>query len=151
MSRRWWMFLLTAVLSTMPGCAVDSTREVAEYRRVIDLPDRLEDRDPAHPLTLPEALWLANRLNERLDIEGENYLQALIERRRAAAAFQPTVDLSPVYAMRDRTNGGGSDNNGNSSNNSNTFDVPLGVEISRARWPMANWGCVPMPRMPGSC
>ena len=29
--------------------------------------------------------------------------------------------------------------------------LPLGVSRSRARWPMANCGCEPMPMSPGSC
>ncbi len=117
------------------GCAVDQKKEVATYRKVIDIPTTAPAADftSGQPLTLRRALLLANASNEQLSIEGENYLQSLIERRRAVAAFLPTVSLAPRYTIRDRTSGGGNDDNDNNDNNGGasgssqreTFDVPV--------------------------
>jgi outer membrane protein TolC len=59
---------------------------------------------------LPEALYLANAQNERLSIEGENYLQAIINRKRAVAAFLPTVNLSSTYALNENVGESGKPN-----------------------------------------
>jgi outer membrane protein TolC len=56
-------------------------------------------------LTLWEALDIANRQNERLSIEGENYLQAIIEKRRVLATLLPQLSLSPSYFRGERTGG----------------------------------------------
>src|SRR5690606_20737704 len=55
-----------------------------------------------HPLPLRDAMLLANAHNEQLAIEGENFLQALINKQRAVAAFLPTVDMAYSYSFRDR-------------------------------------------------
>jgi outer membrane protein TolC len=85
------------------ACAVDQNREVAIYRQVIDQPagtqpSTLPSTRPAAdaPLSLRDALLLANLLNETLAHQGETYLQALIAENRAAAAFMPTVSLAPA-------------------------------------------------------
>ena len=102
--RRGRLFLpLTAllVLSATLGCAVDQKKEVARYEEVLRANLLASESEfsptpaPGESLTLRQALDLANRRNEQLAIEGENYLQALIERKRAASAFLPTVTLIP--------------------------------------------------------
>ena len=114
------------------GCAVDQKKEVATYRKVVDIPTAVPATDftSGQPLTLQRALLLANASNEQLSIEGENYLQSLIERRRAVAAFLPTVSLAPRYVFRERTasgGGGDEDERGGSSQEHRTFDLPVGT------------------------
>jgi outer membrane protein len=125
--RRSVMFVLVLVAG---GCAVDQKKEVATYQNVLRA--NLLSNDPAfaqgQPLTLRQALDLANRQNERLAVEGENYLQALIERKRAAAAFLPTVSLVPTYSFRENANTGSSGNS--SSAQTTTLDVPAHGEIN---------------------
>jgi len=94
--------MLCATALGCGGCAVDEAAEVAEYRTVLG-----EAPVPAatsmEPLTVQESMRLASVFNEALDIEGEEYVQALIERRRAAAAFLPTIALAPSYQFREGT------------------------------------------------
>ncbi len=133
---------LVALAVLIGGCAVDQKKEVAQYRALIDIPttapvedftgDVTGDFTPGQPLTVRGAMLLANALNEQLSIEGENYLQSLIDRRRAVAAFLPTVSLAPRYTRRDGAAGGGGnglgDNNIGSGGNSSqreAFDVPV--------------------------
>jgi outer membrane protein TolC len=88
---------------------VDQQKEVGKYRRVLESDARTElaaDYQPGETLTLQRALLLANRDNERLAIAGENYLQALIEKDRAASSFLPTVALEPSYTVADRAGAG---------------------------------------------
>jgi outer membrane protein len=128
---RWPLLMIAAVvLFVVAGCAVDQKKEVATYRKVVDIPTTAPAADFAsgQPLTLRRALLLANASNEQLSIEGENYLQSLIERRRAVAAFLPTVSLAPRYVFRERTGGGGGgdeDDRGGSSSEHRTLDVPV--------------------------
>src|SRR5215213_493760 len=95
------------VLSATSGCRVDQKKEVAHYEQVLRANLLASENEfaatptPGQSLTLRQALDLANRRNEQLAIEGENYLQALIDRKRAAAAFLPTVTLIPSYAFRE--------------------------------------------------
>src|SRR5687767_12579439 len=123
--RRGRFFLpLTAllVLSATSGCAVDQKKEVARYEEVLraNLLAQEKEFTPGEPLTLRQALDLANRQNERLAIEGENYLQALIERKRAAAAFLPTVSLVPTYSFRETVDTGGANDDGGGGSNASS-------------------------------
>jgi outer membrane protein TolC len=131
LGRRRLFLPLTAlfVLVSTTGCAVDQKKEVARYEEVLRANLLAQEKQfaPGEPLTLRQALDLANRQNEKLAIEGENYLQAMIERKRAASAFLPTVSLAPSYAFRESVNtGGGNDDGGggsNASSNDRTFNV----------------------------
>ena len=100
----WLIGLVPALF--ISGCAVDQAREVKIYREVLDGPDTavVESFHPEAPLTLAESLRLANAHNERLAIAGENYLQTLIDKDRAFAAFLPTISLSPVFMRQEKTN-----------------------------------------------
>lgn len=124
------------VLSATLGCAVDQEKEVAQYAEVLRANLLAQEREfsSGEPLTLRQALDLTNRRNERLAIEGENYLQALIERKRAAAAFLPTVSLVPSYSFRERVDQGGGAGDGGaggdlspSRSQNRSFDVPVAV------------------------
>lgn len=99
--------LLCAFALAGTGCAVNQADEVAAYRKVIDL--RPTALNPAIPLTLGQALLLANQNNENLALEGEDYLQALIERHRAVSSLLPTVDLSATHSRAERLEGSGGD------------------------------------------
>src|SRR3954470_8817425 len=100
--------LFLTVACAVAGCEVDQKKEVAKYRKELDAPatGMAIDYQPGETLTLERALLLANRDNERLAISGENYLQGLIEKDRAAAIFLPTVALEPAYTVTDRANAG---------------------------------------------
>jgi outer membrane protein len=80
------------------GCKVDQQKEVATHRKVVDLsPTTQPVWAPGTPLTLVQAMLLANAQNERLSIQGEDYLQAIIARKHAVANFLPTLNLTGVY------------------------------------------------------
>jgi len=89
-------------LSLATGCAVDSKREVATYRDVIDRdsPAVVEPPVPGETLTLEHALLLANQKNEQLAIQGEDYLEALIERSRTVATFLPAISFQAAETDR---------------------------------------------------
>jgi outer membrane protein len=92
------------------ACAVDEAAEVDAYRSVLDagMPAEVAGPRTGEKLDAKLAMQLANAHNETLAIEGEVYLRALIDRRRAAAAFLPVVTLSPSYFLSD-TRGGTTD------------------------------------------
>ena len=48
---------------------------------------------------------LANQNNEQLALRGEDYVQGLIEKNRAVAAFLPTVSLQPSFTIGQRPPG----------------------------------------------
>jgi outer membrane protein len=100
----WGIFVACFAIT---GCAVDQAKEVATYRKVIDGPTTQPAYMAGEPLSLVRALQLANANNEQLAIGGEDYLQALIDKDRAAAAFFPTISLSPTYFFQDKVSGGG--------------------------------------------
>ncbi|HYF00228.1 MAG TPA: TolC family protein [Planctomycetota bacterium] len=123
MSARAW---LAAVLLGTCGCAVDEDAEVATYREILD--DGLQGRAlPADgaPLDVVDAMVLANLRNERLGLEGEAYLQALIERRRAVASFLPTLSVAAVFEREEDTG----------DRDARTVDVPAvgGLALSPVR------------------
>ncbi len=90
-------------LAACSGC-VDQQKEVQVYRDVLGDPaaTRPASAPAEEPLSLRQALRMANRHNEQLSLSGEDYLQALIDKDRAFAGFLPTVNLSPSYLVLDR-------------------------------------------------
>jgi outer membrane protein, multidrug efflux system len=100
MSPRFLLLLAAALLGT--ACQVDQTAEVRAYRDVLDrgLPAPAEP-DLSEPLDTEGAMRLANARNESLGIAGEVYVRALVDQRRAAAAWLPRLELSPSYFLRD--------------------------------------------------
>ncbi|MCC6580034.1 MAG: TolC family protein [Phycisphaeraceae bacterium] len=100
-------FLLFGGLALLVGCQVDPAKEIAAYRQVVDDPATkdMPALNPAEALTLSRALAMANRDHERLNIAGEDYLQAIIARKRIAAEFLPTVSLVPTFYKRDPVSG----------------------------------------------
>jgi len=96
---------LALSLGGWSGC-VDQANEVHLYREVLDAgsakPAPLREGET---LTLERALALANADNEQLASQGETYLQALIEKRRAFAAYLPTVNFQPSYTIEQAPRG----------------------------------------------
>lgn len=117
------------------GCAVDQQREVAAYREFAAAGAPAEFAADA-PLSLETALRLAAHHNERIGIEGENLVQALAARRRAAAALLPTLDLFGNSTVRENVGsggggGGGTDSGGSSNTARNTiFDGGLRAQYT---------------------
>ncbi len=102
--RRGVLSVVCGVSFAMTGCAVDQSKEVAQYREVLDathLPptNRLPEGET---LSLSQAMSLANQHNEDLGLRGEDYVQALIDKNRAVANFLPTVSFEPSYTIADR-------------------------------------------------
>jgi outer membrane protein len=87
------------------GC-VNQRKEVETYRKVVDGGGNGAaakfQYEPGSPLTLEQALVLANRGYEQIDIQGEAYLQTLIEKDRAYSTFMPTVSLSPELSWQNK-------------------------------------------------
>lgn len=91
-----------AVIIAASGCATDQAKDVQAYRDVLSLGEPAA-LPKGEPLSLATAVRLTNDTNERLSIEGENYLQAIIDRKRAVANFLPTLDAVGLYNFRGPT------------------------------------------------
>lgn len=105
---RMTLAVCAGAMMVVAGGCVDQDKEVQRYRREVDLngaTTRATTLPSAWPsgkvLTLREAMYLTNQQNERLSLEGENYLQAIIARKRAVALFLPTADFNGVTAVVD--------------------------------------------------
>ncbi len=110
------------VTSAMHGCKVDQEKEIATYRRVLeaDVKGNVIRLAPGEPVSLTRVMLLANQDNERLNIEGENFLQAIIAKKRLLADFMPTVSFGPTTMIRDPVSGG------TSSSKRTTTDAVVG-------------------------
>ncbi|HEY7117959.1 MAG TPA: TolC family protein [Tepidisphaeraceae bacterium] len=111
MKRLAWVALGCALLLT--GCAVDQQQEVNLYRQILNsnVPP-LPEPGPQDPLSLDTALALTNQNNEQLGLRGEDYVQALINKNRAVAAFLPTVSFQPNFTIEQRPSGNASSSTG---------------------------------------
>ncbi len=100
--------LACATLVLGAACAVDGARDVERYRKPLEA-GLARPQDPEGPLAgkldARRAMALANARNERLSIDGEGYLRALIDKRRQAASWLPRLNLSPSYVLRDSASG----------------------------------------------
>jgi len=105
-SRRVRLAALFAACACAAGCRVPPDHDAAEYRSLLDASVGAV-AEPAldEKLTVQQAMAIANQHNEELALGGESYVQALIEKNRAAAAFLPTLSLQPSYTIADRPNG----------------------------------------------
>ncbi len=111
-ARCWLLPAAGAAAALLCGCAVDQQKEVAQYRQVLALgPTTRSATQPSveagGAVSLTEAMLMANQSSEALAVSGETYLQAIIEKNRAADSFFPTVGLSPNYALTDSGSGRG--------------------------------------------
>lgn len=96
--------LLLAAAVGVPGC-VNQQKEVLTYRKVLDGPKTtVPSTQPSAParLTLEDALRLANRHNEQLNMAGEDYVLALIDEARAAQNFFPSISFAPSFTRQER-------------------------------------------------
>lgn len=91
----------------LAGCAKHAEKDVATYRDVLDRGARPAPVEVGPSLSLGEAFALANANNESLAVEGEALVRAITDKRRAVAAFLPTVDARPAYNIREKTSAGG--------------------------------------------
>lgn len=99
------LFLIAAACCA--GCAVNQDKEVALYRQELDRhAAAVEAPAPGGALTLADAMQLANRHNETLALNGETYLQSLIDKERAFSGFLPTVSASGSYNAQHTSNDG---------------------------------------------
>jgi outer membrane protein len=99
-----WALIACAVV--LSACTTDQASDVDAYRRISDPPGATEAREHATPLqtvSLRDALVLTAARNEQLAQAGEQYVQALAQRQRAAAALRPTVDLFTDLTLRENT------------------------------------------------
>jgi len=101
-----------AALLAACGCGVDEKKEVAQYRAILDPNIKPVSYTPGDSLPVQTAMLLANQNNEQLAINGETYIQALVNKDRATANFLPTLTLAPFYEGAQRAGGigGGSTN-----------------------------------------
>lgn len=118
----------------MTGCAVDQQKEVAMYRKVLDGQTHRQGvvYQTGQPLSLHQALQLASANSEQLAIDGEDYLQALIDKDRAAANFLPTVSFAPTFTRQDATHIGGPAGVAANFVPKQSLDLPLhaGMDVS---------------------
>lgn len=89
----------------LAGCNVDPKPDVDAYRRILDENTAEPKLGPDGSLSLRAAVAMANRSSEDLAIDGEAYVRAVQDRRRAVSTFWPTVAFSPRYNFREKTGG----------------------------------------------
>jgi outer membrane protein len=109
------------------GCrSVDQEKDVAEWRKIVDAdaPGRVEPLSPGETLTLTRALVLANQENETIGLSGEDYLQALIDKKRQFAELLPTINIVPTYFARETNDLTGA------LGQNHHFDVPISAGYS---------------------
>lgn len=107
---------------TTSACTIDIAEDAALYRDVLGAGEpasALADPPAGATVGVVESMRLANARNERLRIEGEGYVRALLDRRRVASRFLPRVDLVPEYFL-DEAEGDGPRNG---------LDVPLELSL----------------------
>jgi outer membrane protein len=93
--------LLWALFSAA-ACTPREAKEVAVYRDILDAGlDRSKLAGDHTTIDVIGSMTLASVGSEALAIEGEKYLQSIIDRRRAAATFLPTLSLAPSYTWTD--------------------------------------------------
>lgn len=93
------------------------------YRDVLDAGlDRGKLPDEHTAIDVTGSMALASVGSEALAIEGENYLQSIIERRRVAATFLPTLTLAPSYVWTDDA--------GSTRRDSKGVNTPLALDMA---------------------
>jgi outer membrane protein TolC len=107
--QRFRLGLVSALAgAALIGC-VDQQQEVNNYKKVLQrdkLPQVRVDYTHGEELSLEAALLLANSGSEQLSVQGETYLQSLIQRDRAYSAFMPTISLAPTFSWQNRRGAG---------------------------------------------
>jgi outer membrane protein TolC len=138
---RWSVveILSVCVAAVMIGGCVNQKAEVAQYRKVLDGPDAKAALPSAatQPGVLPleDALRMANADNEQLAISGEDYVQALISKTRAAETFLPSISFAPTMTRQEQfayPNFGGTPSSSNAFSNfypQNYSDLPVNTQL----------------------
>jgi len=120
--RRWCVGAGALVFLCATGCGVDQKQEVSIYRQVIDQNKPADVHiEPDQVITLTDALKLANQNEEKLSLQGEIYLQALIAKDIAFGAFLPTANTGGSFNLGGSTHGGGT---------SHQATIPIGGQIN---------------------
>lgn len=120
--------VLASAVLVAPGCTPREAKEVAVYRDLLDAGlERGKLAEPQNPVDVTGSMALASVGSEALAIEGETYLQSIIDRRRAAATFLPTLSLAPTYTW--------SDDRGTTNRDSEGINTPLelGMAVNPVR------------------
>ena len=123
--------LIVAVV-LLTGCKVNQEKEQSYYQDVLRgenarAPKSLE---PNQPLSLVTALEMANWHNEQLAIKGEEYLQALIDKDRAASNFLPQIAYIPTYTQQEKVTFAGASSFVGDFVLPHTFDEPVNAKIN---------------------
>jgi outer membrane protein TolC len=127
-----FIHLLILFLFTF-GCAVNQDKEIASYRDVLGKPPEgvPEKLEPNQPLALVTALEMANWHNEQLAIKGEQYLQSLIDKDRAASNFLPQIAYVPTYTRQEKISFSGLLGSlGSQFVPPHTFDQPVNAQLN---------------------
>jgi outer membrane protein TolC len=91
--------VLLSLFCALAGC-VNQRAEVQTYRNIVDANvPRPKTYQDGQTLSVEQALLLADQDNEQIGLQGENYIQALVAKSRAVAAFLPTVALQPDFTI----------------------------------------------------
>jgi outer membrane protein TolC len=107
-------------LLALAGC-VDQKQEVALYQKQLDaLPGSAAPAPDDSPLSLQQAMRLAEKNDESLGLSGETYVQALIAEQKTFSTLLPSISLGPSYA-------GGPQN---APFNKNSYSVPLNANYT---------------------
>jgi len=126
---------MMAVLA-LAGC-VNQQKEVLRYREVLDGPNaKVPATQPSAlpvQLSLRDAMLRADEQNDQLALAGEDYVQALIERARAAMTFLPSISFAPSFTWQEKfkypTVPGGGGFNFASFYPQNYTDLPINTQI----------------------
>lgn len=87
----------------LTSCATNQRGDVDQYRAIADPTTSPDVSQPDAPVSLVEAMRRTAAFNEQLASRGEDYVQALADRQRAAASLLPTLDLVSDLALRENT------------------------------------------------
>lgn len=95
--------VMAAAAQVLCSCATDQASDVKKYRAISDPPELPAPVRERLSLSLTEALGLTAAYNEQLAARGEQYIQALAQRQRAASALRPTLDLFVDSQVRENS------------------------------------------------
>ncbi len=105
MNRFPLIFVLAIATGAALSACVNQNAEILRYRKVLDGPNATvpttEPSTQAAVLPLEDALRIANADNAQLQIAGEDYVQALIEKARAAETFLPSISFAPTMTRQE--------------------------------------------------
>ncbi|MBK7977365.1 MAG: TolC family protein [Deltaproteobacteria bacterium] len=92
------------LVASLAACSAVEQADVATWRDAIEGTRAASRVPPADgPLGVLDVMVLANRGSETLAVAGEDYVQAILARRRAAATFLPTLALVPSFQWNEVT------------------------------------------------